>query len=157
MFCFYRFLTLHIFKTAVPFRMALMPLLGKPATRDIPEGKLPSEGDFLLLLHGEVEARGGFRGFRGISDLCCTVKSDKCQCEGDDNVGEEGGGEGEGEEGGGGGREAEQGRSAEKKHCKARGQPCLIAIIQKGWKEAALPVKSSSCNLSSLPRETSPM
>ena len=32
-----------------------------------------------------------------------------------------------------------------------------MAIIQKGWKEAALPVKSSSCNLSSLPREKSPM
>ena len=64
---------------------------------------------------------------------------------------------GEGEEGGGEGREAEQGRSAEKMHCKARGQPCLMAIIQKGWKEAALPVKSSSCNLSSLPREKSPM
>ena len=141
-----------MFKTAVPFRMALVPLLGKPATRDIPEGKLPSEGDFLLLLHGEVEARGGFRGFRGISDLCCKVKSDKCQCDGGENVGEEGGGEGEGE-----GREAEQGRSAEKMHCKARGQPCLMAIIQKGWKEAALPVKSSSCNLSSLLREKCPM
>ena len=64
-----------MFKTAVPFRMALVPLLGKPA--DIPKGKLPSEGDFLLLLHGEVEARSGFRSFRGIIDLCCRVTSDK--------------------------------------------------------------------------------
>ena len=82
-----------MFKTTVPFRMALVSLLGKPATRYIPEGKLPCEGDFLLLLHGVVEARGGFRGFRGISDLCCTI--DKCQCDGGGNVGEEGGGEGE--------------------------------------------------------------
>ena len=74
----------------IDFRMALVPLLGKPATRDIPGGKLPSEGDFLQLLHGEVEDRGGFRGFRGIGDLCCTIRKDKCQCDGgEERVGRE--------------------------------------------------------------------
>ena len=87
----------------IDFRMALVPLLGKPATRDIPGGKLPSEGDFLQLLHGEVEDRGGFRGFRGIGDLCCTIRKDKCQCDGGENVGLEAGGEGG--EGGSGGEE----------------------------------------------------
>ena len=66
--------------------MALVPLLGQPSTREVPGGKLPSEGDFHRLLHGEVEQRGGFRGFRGISDLCCTIEKDKCQCEGGDPV-----------------------------------------------------------------------
>ena len=32
-------------------------------------------------------------------------------------------------------------------HCKARGQLCLMAIIQKGWKEAALPMKSSDYHI----------
>ena len=50
---------------SVHFRVALVPLLGKPATRYLPGGKLPSDGDFLELLHGKVEARGGFVGFRG--------------------------------------------------------------------------------------------
>ena len=38
--------------------MALVPLLGKPGTREVPVGKLLSENDFLQLLHGEVDARG---------------------------------------------------------------------------------------------------
>ena len=46
--------------------MELVPLLGKPATTDIPGGKLPSEGDFLQLLHGFVEAGGGFLGLEEI-------------------------------------------------------------------------------------------
>ena len=55
--------------------MALVPLLGKPGTRDIPGGKLPSEGDFLQLLHGEIEARGGNVGSRAVKDLCCKIKA----------------------------------------------------------------------------------
>ena len=123
----------------IDFRMALVPLPGKPATRDIPGGKLPSEGDFLQLLHGEVEDRGGFRGFRGIGDLCCTIRKDRCQCDGGEDVGLEAGGEGV--EGGSGGAQER------KMHCKARGEPCLMAKMKKGWQEAALPVKSSDFNI----------
>ena len=32
-------------------------------------------------------------------------------------------------------------------HCKARGEPCLMAKMKKGWQEAALPVKSSDFNI----------
>ena len=85
----------------VDFRMALVPLLDMPATRDIPGGKLPSEGDFLQLLRGKVEESGCFRVFRGIGDLCCTIRKDKCQCDGGEDVGLEAGGEVE--EGGSGG------------------------------------------------------
>ena len=55
-----------------------MPLLGKPGTREIHVGKLPSEGDFLQLLHGEIEARGGTVSSREVKDLCCRIKEDKC-------------------------------------------------------------------------------
>ena len=54
--------------------MALVPLLGKPGTREIPVGKLPLEGDFLQLIHGKVEAKGGTASSRGLKDPCCKVK-----------------------------------------------------------------------------------
>ena len=98
---------------SISLKSNLLPLLGKPGTWDIPVGKLPSEGDFLQLLHGEIEARGGTVSSREVKDLCCGIKEDKCQCEG------------------GKGTEVESGEALgmDKVHCLARGQPCLIPKI----------------------------
>ena len=59
---------------SISLKSNLLPLLGKPGTWDIPVGKLPSEGDFLQLLHGEIEARGGTVSSREVKDLCCDWK-----------------------------------------------------------------------------------
>ena len=111
--------------------MALVPLLGKPGTREIPVGKLPSEGDFLQLLHGEIEARGGTVSSREVKDLCCRIKEEKCQNKG------------------GEGTEVESGEALgmDEVHCLARGQPCLMGKMKKGWREAALPMKSDDYNI----------
>ena len=116
--------------------MALVPLMGQPSTREVPGGKLPLDGNFLRLLHGEVEERGGFRGFRGIDDICCTIEKDQCQCKGGDPVVVEAA-----EKSGEGGSDGALNR---KVHCKSRGQPCLMAKMRNSWQEAVLPFSTAA-------------
>ena len=93
--------------TAVP-----IPLLGLEPLQRAPPNKLPSEADVIRLLWGQVASN--FRGFRGITSICCRVKDRRGVCQ-----------------------------LGEQESCGLQNLPCLLFKVKERWLDAGFPVMDS--------------
>jgi len=88
---------------------ALIPLLGMEPLGRAPIQSLPSEADTIRLIWGHVDSN--FKGFRGISSICCNVEDRRGIC----LLGKPG-------------------------SCGGQDSPCLLFKVKERWVEAGFPI-----------------
>ena len=86
-----------------------IPLLGFEPLNHAPLQKLPSEADVIRLIWGHVNSN--FRGFQGISSICCRIKDRQGIC-----------------------------LSKDQESCGGQNVACLLYKVKERWIEAGFPI-----------------